>query len=177
MNGNAKHRIWLGLPRRDGEKQESVEGTLNPSDFHEALQRERSRSGRTGLPLSLVVFWEVPGGNGDSSKPHKLLTQLAQLLTGRTRCTDLVGWVDSRKVALLLPDTNVEGACKVVEDVRDAFASKCGGQERMERILYRVHTSDAEAGSDVPELSELSELAFLSTTGQDATRDTYEKRG
>src|SRR5579872_7400680 len=68
------------------------------------LHRECARSERNGQEFCLVVV-----GIADNSSPRQL-GRLARLLCRRARATDEIGWFDSRRICVVLPDTSEEGA-------------------------------------------------------------------
>jgi lipopolysaccharide/colanic/teichoic acid biosynthesis glycosyltransferase len=76
------------------------------------LDRERARADRSGDPVSVVTFTPADPHNGQET-----LTSLARLLPGRMRCTDEVGWLTSREICVVMPNTGVEGARKVIEEI------------------------------------------------------------
>ena len=82
----------------------------SPEKLRKILDRERSRSDRTGQELSLVLF-EVGHPNAVVARP------LADLLTRRIRSTDEVGWYDGYSIGVVLPSTAGEGALKFTDDI------------------------------------------------------------
>ncbi len=80
--------------------------------FFELLQRERARTDRGGSAFSLLTFTA-----GHKSLQHETIKLLAGIFRSRLRLTDDAGWLDSRRIGVLLPDTDVSGAWKVADDV------------------------------------------------------------
>lgn len=76
-------------------------------EFHKVILRERERSDRTGLPVSLFVFCE-----NNKSLQNGSLKDLVDLLHMRVRLTDEIGWYDEARVGLILPHTDVKNAMK-----------------------------------------------------------------
>lgn len=95
-------------------KESQVEGILSAVQFGKILQRERSRSDRSGLFFSVlsIVLDARTGKVGDLPLP-----ELLDFLERRVRTTDTVGWLDSDHIGVLLPDTPESGAWKLAEDV------------------------------------------------------------
>lgn len=87
-------------------------GLAQREHFHAALARECSRAERLQVQVALIVF-----------TPRELDTavaaqrRIADLLRGRVRVTDVVGWYDSARVGALLPGTDKAGAWKVADEV------------------------------------------------------------
>ncbi len=82
--------------------------------FHKVLLRERERSDRTGLPLSLFVFRE-----NNHSFSNGSLGDLVDILHKRVRLTDEIGWYDKFRVGLILPQTGLKNAMKFSEDLQE----------------------------------------------------------
>ena len=79
------------------------------------LDHERARCDRNGRQFALVVF-DLAGvpGNGAAHR------HLAGVLTTRLRRTDACGCLDLERVAAILPDTELDPAWTVANDVRRA---------------------------------------------------------
>ena len=79
------------------------------------LDHERARCDRNGRQFALVVFdlARVPGKGA-------AYEQLAGVLTRRLRRTDACGGLDLERVAAILPDTALDPAWTVANDVRRA---------------------------------------------------------
>ncbi len=98
-------RKLLGLP--DGVE---LPGLQSAEEMRKVLDRERARSDRTGDRLAVVAF--TPRGDVDRTLLH-----LVDVLTRRVRSTDEVGWLDRERVCVVLPNTDMDGARKVADDV------------------------------------------------------------
>ena len=72
---------------------------IHPAErFRDLVERERSRTDRTGIHFSLVVF-HLKGRKRDT---FHTLYHLTNLLLSRLRTSDEVGWVDRTSLAVLL---------------------------------------------------------------------------
>ena len=100
-----------------------------------AIEMERSRSDRTGGVFSLLLL--------DIAEDRQ--AELARILDKRLRITDVSGVFRDGRIAILLPDTPLIGAKKVVADLMEAFSSNTPWPEC--EIL--VHPGD-ELGNDWP---------------------------
>lgn len=78
------------------------------------LHRECARCERNGHEFCLVVI-----GTADNTSPRRL-HRLAGFLCRRARATDEVGWFDSRRLCVVLPDTSEEGAVAFVGDYTES---------------------------------------------------------
>jgi lipopolysaccharide/colanic/teichoic acid biosynthesis glycosyltransferase len=87
---------------------------IHPAErFHDLVERERSRSDRTGICFSLVVF-KLAARKRDT---YHTLHHLAGLLTSRARTSDEVGWYDRASLAVLLIGSGEVGAAKFGQNV------------------------------------------------------------
>jgi lipopolysaccharide/colanic/teichoic acid biosynthesis glycosyltransferase len=85
----------------------------NRRNIDAILHRECARSERNGHEFSLVVL-----GLADNGSPRQI-KRLARHLCQRARATDEIGWFDARRLCVVLPDTNEEGAVSFVRHVTE----------------------------------------------------------
>lgn len=86
---------------------------LSPDDFRMQLKREKRRAERSSAALSIILF-----RLNDSVLSNKFqLDNLLESLRVRTRETDIKGWVDSRTIGMMLPDTDGDGLKKCLSSV------------------------------------------------------------
>ena len=85
-----------------------------PATFQALLRNERSRADRDGSEFSLAVF-NVSVVTSDSLSMRKT----ANGIRANARSIDEVGWLDDRKIGVLLPATGLDGgrafACRVTQ--------------------------------------------------------------
>jgi lipopolysaccharide/colanic/teichoic acid biosynthesis glycosyltransferase len=93
---------------------ESLRGT---EETRQLLHRERSRCDRSGNSLSLLCF-TAPDGN------RRVFLHLLPILKKRLRSTDDMGWLDEKRIGVLLPDTPSAGAWTVVESICQSWPAK-----------------------------------------------------
>jgi len=125
---NALH--WIRGPHAKAMK--SASRQLLPAerlDF--MIQRERDRADRRGIPFCLVTFTQENGRQSDLQK------QLAPICLRRVRLTDDVGQLDRGRIAVLLPDTDEQGAWKVAHDISRTYETSTN-EPRLE-IEVRVY--------------------------------------
>lgn len=80
---------------------------IHPTErFRELVERERSRTDRTGVCFSLVVF-NIKGRKRDT---YHTLYHLTTLLLSRARTSDEVGWFDKTSLAVILIGAEETGA-------------------------------------------------------------------
>lgn len=94
---------------------------LMPAAFRRQIRRECARTDRTGQVFSLIAF---------AARRHR--KRLIRTVTARVRETDEIGWLESGRLAVLLPDTPGPGAHALAEEIRGRIAAS--------EILCTVHT-------------------------------------
>jgi diguanylate cyclase (GGDEF)-like protein len=99
----------------------------NHRHFHERLALEVERSGRNGLPLSLLMidvdhFKQYNDQHGHPAG-DELLSQLARLMKDGRRANDFVARYGGEEFAIVLVDTHKPIAAQVGERLRDRIAS------------------------------------------------------
>ncbi len=89
---------------------------LTDENFRFAAECERMRVDRNGSVVSLLLV-ELPKQHSS----EKDVAFLARVLEGRLRATDTPGRLRDGRIAILLPDTDAEGAWKVAVDISDVY--------------------------------------------------------
>lgn len=85
-------------------------------DFHALLERERSRVDRNGREFSVVIF---------NITEQEALTELIAVLKRRRRSNEEAGWLqEGKSIGVILPDTALEGAWTMAQDVLRLTARK-----------------------------------------------------
>jgi lipopolysaccharide/colanic/teichoic acid biosynthesis glycosyltransferase len=112
-------------------KGRSLNGIYSVKEFQAILGRERARSDRTGGRLSLIIF-----DMGDRNTDQTAAFCLAHVLTQRMRSIDEVGWFDTWRLGIVLPDTPAEGASKLANDICEKFTIK----NKMASPIFKIYT-------------------------------------
>ena len=87
---------------------------IHPTErFRDLIERERSRTDRTGICFSLVVF-KLASRKRDT---YHTLYYLAGLVTSRARTSDEVGWFDKTSLAVILIGSGEAGAGRFGQSV------------------------------------------------------------
>ncbi len=111
----------------DAARTDPLTGLLNRRGFDELLARELQRSRRTKRPLSLLVgdldgFKEVNDRHGHPAG-DRVLRQVALVLPEGNRATDTVARLGGEEFAVVVPETDEQGAFIVAERLRRAIAT------------------------------------------------------
>ena len=105
---------------------DGLTGIFNHRTFQRYLEEEIQKAGRTRRPLSLLMidldrfktFNDLHGHDyGDL-----VLNELANILKRERRTSDIVARYGGEEFALILPETGLEGAKRVAEDIRRQVA-------------------------------------------------------
>ncbi len=107
-------------------ERDSLTGLLNHSSLREKLSTEVQRARRMGIDvcfamLDLDHFKSVNDTYGHLAG-DRVLKSLARLLTERLRKTDIVGRYGGEEFGVVLFNTDLENASRVMDEVRDRFS-------------------------------------------------------
>ncbi len=107
--------------------QDSLTGLLNHRRLMEGLHNEMARAKRHGGNVTFVMldidhFKQVNDNYGHGAG-DRVIKSLARLLKQRLRNTDTVGRYGGEEFAMILPQTSLEEAISVVDEVRAHFAA------------------------------------------------------
>lgn len=116
-----RYRALRALMVRD-----SLTGLLNHTTFKERLRAETARAVRQDKPLTVALidldhFKRVNDQYGHPAG-DRVIKNLARLLRQRLRGADVVGRYGGEEFAVALPDTALDNAVAVLEQLRTAFA-------------------------------------------------------
>ncbi|MBF0529643.1 MAG: diguanylate cyclase [Deltaproteobacteria bacterium] len=116
-----RYRQLRALMERDG-----LTGLLNHSSSKERLNQELSRSRRHNAPLAFAMldidnFKTVNDSYGHATG-DRVLKSLAHMLVNRLRVSDIVGRYGGEEFSVIFPNTTVQEAFKIMEEVRESFS-------------------------------------------------------
>jgi two-component system, cell cycle response regulator len=105
---------------------DGLTGLYNHRHFHERLALEVERSGRTGLPLSVLMidvdhFKHYNDNNGHPAG-DEVLRQIAHLMSDGRRANDVCARYGGEEFAVVLVDTPKLTAAQVAERLRERIA-------------------------------------------------------
>ena len=106
---------------------DSLTGALNRRHFMDLAEREQSRALRYQLPLSVLMmdidlFKNINDTHGHAAG-DRILKRLTEICRKTLREPDLVGRFGGEEFAVLLPQTDTQGALQVAERLRRAIAA------------------------------------------------------
>jgi lipopolysaccharide/colanic/teichoic acid biosynthesis glycosyltransferase len=111
-------KIVQSLSALSNTQDKSVQNSIHSvNEFRSILKREQERADRNGDMFSLLAF-EV----GVSSKQPGLVAMLIKIVLRRKRHIDEVGWFNNINIGVILPNTTMDGARKLGEDISSELA-------------------------------------------------------
>lgn len=110
---------------RDLADSDALTGLANRRRFDETLKSEYERARRSGLAFSLIMvdvdyFKKFNDRYGHVAGDDCLRSIARAIAIGPRRPTDLAGRYGGEEFAVILPDTDTDGACAVAEKIRMA---------------------------------------------------------
>ncbi len=97
-------------------------GVLNRRQLNTILQEAIERKRRSNTPASLLIFdidrFKSVNDTYGHSVGDRVLTELASIIKGRARLLDQVFRLGGEEFMLFLPDTDINGAANLAEELR-----------------------------------------------------------
>jgi diguanylate cyclase (GGDEF)-like protein len=154
---------------------DELTGLSNRRFFRDALETELQRAERFGNPLSLIVadlddFKRINDRFGHQAGDEVLRT-FAETLRGRIRGVDLGARLGGEEFAVLLPETDADGAKALAENLRAAVAGMVVpiGQHQL-RITASFGVAAFPQTHTADELMTAADLALYSAKRQGKDR-------
>lgn len=128
-------KLWKILNPLGGMLRTKVQnGIYSNKEFHEILERERSRIDRNGHSFSLIIF-DV--GNTEENGAYS--KRLVKTLHSRgLRVTDEIGWFDKRHIGVVLHNIGTWGVKNFIDNIRETI----DGEYRFPDCEVYVYPSD-----------------------------------
>lgn len=99
------------------ERDEALRSLYSIDKFNLIIKRERFRSDRNNQKFSLITF-DV----GRFNDSNTMVDDFIDILSSRIRISDDVGWFDSGRIAVLLPETKLKDAQRLAHSVCKTIA-------------------------------------------------------
>ena len=136
-------------------------GLRNRRYFDRRLAEEVARSGRHGLPVSLLLvdldhFKRINDTQGHAAG-DRVLAETGGILRQALRETDIAARYGGEEFAVLAPQTGLAGALLLAERLRAGIAAGADG------LIIEVHPKPEEALSDGPQSLKPERFAALMT--------------
>ena len=142
--------------------QDSLTGLLNHRRIMEALSREMARVQRHGGSLSFAMLdidhFKLVNDNHGHAVGDRVIKGLARLLKQRLRNTDHIGRYGGEEFAVIMPETSLAKAVKVMNEVRQSFAELLhSAGEQTITVTLSAGVAAAPAISNAAELRETAD--------------------
>jgi len=159
---------------------DSLTGLLNHTSLKDKLEVEMSRSRRLGNGLVFGMLDIDHFKSVNDTYGHgigdRVIKSLSRMLQQRLRRSDIIGRYGGEEFAVVLLDTGIEDAVRIMNDIRESFASL--EQETGER-RFNVSFSSGLAAfpdfTDVAELCNAADEALYESKGNGRNRVTVKK--
>ena len=104
-------------------KRDGLTGLINHRYLYEKLEEEISRTWRTSIPFSIIIFdvdfFKKVNDRFGHVKGDEVLVGIGKSLKMLTRSTDIVGRYGGEEFMVILPDTDIENCYIVAEKIRN----------------------------------------------------------
>lgn len=150
---------------------DSLTGLYSHSHILHLLDNACARAQKTGEPLSFVMldidFFKKVNDNFGHQMGDKVIKSLALFLQQRLRKTDHIGRYGGEEFALVLPNTSVENAARVVDSIRQRFAEIVFvAPEQNLSCTFSAGVAQYQPGQDAMQLSNLADEALYVAKNQ-----------
>jgi diguanylate cyclase (GGDEF)-like protein len=150
---------------RQAMEKDSLTGLLNHARFKDRLMLELARSERTGSPTSVALldldhFKQINDKYGHQAGDVVIQT-LAHSLRGWLRHTDVIARYGGEEFAVILLDTPLENAQKVMDKIRQSFSEldfQTGGDEY--QVSMSVGLTDWQRGDSIKAVIHAADTAL-----------------
>jgi exopolysaccharide biosynthesis polyprenyl glycosylphosphotransferase len=140
--------IWDLFKRFEfGQRKHFLNSMPSPDEFRTILEQEQARSDRIGYEFSLLLFHL-----GNEEYRPAIAERLSEVLRGRVRLCDKVGWWNDAEIGVILTGTSTGGAWKFAHDIRQKVAPSASN------LVFRVYTYPTHWSSDDQEYRGKHEL-------------------
>ena len=121
-----EHVLELVMRLRVLASHDSLTGALNRGAFEQRLDAELARAQRTGAELALVIFdvdhFKAINDSFGHAAGDAALRSIGDEVARSMRRSDVFGRLGGEEFALMLPDTDIDGAAVVADKLRLRFA-------------------------------------------------------
>ena len=161
-----RYRALRALMVRD-----SLTGLLNHTSFKERLRAEAARAKRQGKPLSVALididFFKKVNDTYGHPAGDRVIKNLSRLLKQRLRGADVIGRYGGEEFAVALPETNIEAALRVLDNIRESFAGivQHAGDKTFQVTLSAGVALAGEAGQGESPIQAADEALYAAKRG------------
>jgi diguanylate cyclase (GGDEF)-like protein len=159
---------------------DDLTGLANHRRFQEALDNEAARTTRSGRPTGLALVdiddFEAVNARHGHEVGDAVLRAVARAVGGPCRATDVAARCGVDELAVILPDTDLDGAWTTGESIRRGVEALevTAGDETPLRVTVSVGVSALDAAGGADALLEAAGIALREAkrAGKNRTRST-----
>lgn len=152
-------------------RQDRMTGLLNHIAFRLQLEFELARQQRNSSLLSVVMIDIDHFKKVNDSYGHpvgdRVIKSLAKLLSNRLRKTDIIGRYGGEEFGVIMPDTHIDDALKVMDQLRQEFAQlRHSSQQQEFSVSFSAGVVAAKYDSQVEDLFDKADQALYQAKQQ-----------
>ena len=174
LHGHEVYELRLGalmLQLRDQAHTDPLTRLANRGWFQESFEREMRKADRLGSSLALTMFdidhFKAINDRFGHQAGDTVLVTLAERMRALMRDSDLVSRWGGEEFIVLLPDTDLDGACRIAERLRAEIAAM--GIPEVGRVSCSFGVAERRAGEAMDSLINRADAALYQA--KDAGRD------
>jgi diguanylate cyclase (GGDEF)-like protein len=155
-----RYRKLRTFMTRDG-----LTGLFNHTTIKERLEQEISRARRHGHSISFAMLdldkFKAINDTYGHTTGDRVLRSLSRLLRQRLRRTDVIGRYGGEEFAVILPETDIKIAFKVMDELRKGFANinQTSGSKRF-KTTFSCGVAEFPTYSSASEITEAADQAL-----------------
>ncbi len=120
--------------------EDSLTGLYNHSFTENEIEREINRADRTHRYFSLAMidldFFKAVNDTYGHGVGDEVLRSLSYLLKKRLRLTDVIGRYGGEEFLVVMPETSIEDAVCLINEIKDSFSAMPFFNPEDERVFY-----------------------------------------
>lgn len=140
---------------------DSLSGLLNHSSIKHQLLNEVKRTNRNNTKFCYVMLdidnFKLINDTYGHAAGDRVIRQLSHLLKQRLRATDIVGRYGGEEFAVIMPDTNINDASLVINEIRKTFSNL--QQQENDAIYHCTFSAGIAEYPSYPDAAELHNAA------------------
>lgn len=156
-------------------ERDSLTGLLNHTNLVESLSKEIQRAGRIGNTLCFAMIdldnFKTVNDTYGHLTGDQVLKSLSRMLQERLRKTDIIGRYGGEEFGVILFNTDVDNAAKLLDSIRDSFGKishRFGDKEFY--VTFSCGIATYPEFRDVTGISEAADKALYEAKGRGRNR-------
>jgi diguanylate cyclase (GGDEF)-like protein len=174
LHGHEVYELRVGTlmaQLRDQAHTDPLTRLANRGWFQENFERERRKADRVGSSLALTMFdidhFKAINDRHGHQAGDQVLLALAERMRGLMRDYDIISRWGGEEFIVLLPDTDLDGACRIAERLRAEIAAM--GIPEVGQVTCSFGVAERRGGESMDSLINRADAALYQA--KDAGRD------